>query len=53
MGQVISGLLGGSETGTTTSAVDMAVGTQNIFGLDDLIVAIISQPVAWLGLLGA
>jgi len=43
--------LGGSRTGA--AAVSMAIGTQVPYNLDYLIGAIVSQPVAWLGLLGA
>jgi hypothetical protein len=52
LGGAVVGLLGGSG-GTTGDAVGMAVGTQAPYGLGYLIGAIVSQPVAWLGLLGA
>lgn len=42
----------GSENGRTGEAVSMAFGTQIPYDLDYLIVAIVSQPVVWLGLLG-
>ncbi len=51
--QAVGGLLGGSKASTTITAVNMAVGTQVPYDIDYLIGAIISQPVAWLGLLGA
>ena len=51
--QAVAELLGGSEGGDTATAVSMAIGTQLPYNLDYLIGAIISQPVAWLGLLGA
>src|SRR5919199_1509159 len=51
--QVIANLLGSSKTSSTDTAVGMAVGTQRPYTLDGLLGAIVSQPVAWLGLLGA
>lgn len=51
--QVIGGLTGGSNASETGNAVEMAIGTQERYGVGYLIGAIISQPVAWLGLLGA
>ena len=42
----------GSENGRTGDAVSMVLGTQTPYELDYLIVAIVSQPVMWLGLLG-
>jgi hypothetical protein len=51
--QLVCGLPGGSETSPTRTAVDMTIGTQVPYAVDYLIVAIVSQPVAWLGLLGA
>jgi hypothetical protein len=51
--QAIAGVVGSSETSTTNTAVQMAIGTQPPYELDYLIGAIVSQPVAWLGLLGA
>jgi hypothetical protein len=51
--RLVAGLLGGSETGTTGTAVNMAIGTQPPYPLDFLTGAMVSQPVAWLGLLGA
>jgi hypothetical protein len=51
--QAVAELLGGSEGGDTATAVSMAIGTQLPYNLDYLIGAIVSQPVAWLGLLGA
>jgi hypothetical protein len=51
--QAVAGVVGSSETSTTSTAVQMAIGTQPPYELDYLIGAIVSQPVAWLGLLGA
>jgi hypothetical protein len=51
--RLVAGLLGGSETGTTGTAVNMAIGTQPPYSLHGLVGAMVSQPVAWLGLLGA
>lgn len=50
---MVTTLTGGSRGGETTTAVNMALGTQGPYSLSSLIVAIVSQPVAWLGLLGA
>jgi hypothetical protein len=38
---------------TTDTAVRMAVGTQVPYSLDLLVETVVTQPVAWLGLLGA
>jgi hypothetical protein len=51
--QLVGGLLGGPEASPTSAAVNMTIGTQVPYAIDYLIVAIVSQPVAWLGLLGA
>jgi hypothetical protein len=51
--QTVAGLLGSSEASSTGAAINMAIGTQVPYDLDYLIGAIVSQPVAWLGLLGA
>ena len=52
--QVVANLLDGSETGgATATALSMTIGTQVPYDLDYFIGAIVSQPVAWLGLLGA
>ena len=51
--RLVAGLLGGSETSTTGAAVKMAIGTQHPYPLHYLTGAMISQPVMWLGLLGA
>ncbi|MGH3149083.1 MAG: hypothetical protein ACRDTR_25150, partial [Rubrobacter sp.] len=53
VGRVVAGLAGGPRGGETTSAVGMALGSQNPYEIGYLIGAIVSQPVAWLGLLGA
>jgi hypothetical protein len=51
--RLVGGLLGGPEASPTRAAVNMTIGTQVPYVIDYLIVAIVSQPVAWLGLLGA
>jgi hypothetical protein len=51
--QLVAGLVAGPELSATGTAVNMAVGTQVPYGIDYLIGATVSQPVAWLGLLGA
>ena len=53
LGGAVLGLAGRSGESTTGDAVSMAVGTQPPYGIGILIGAMISQPVAWLGLLGA
>jgi hypothetical protein len=50
--QAVAGLLGRSGAGTTGAAVNMAIGTQAPYPLYFLTGSMISQPVAWLGLLG-
>ena len=50
--QLVAGFLEGSETSDTGAAVDMAIGTQPSYAAEFLIGEAISQPVAWLGLLG-
>jgi hypothetical protein len=49
---LVAGLAGGSDTGAGGTAVAIAIGSQEPLGLDHLL-ATTSQPVAWLGLLGA
>jgi hypothetical protein len=51
--EAVAGLLGDSGGGSTGAAVKMAVGTQEPYTLDFLLGNMVSQPVAWLGLLGA
>ena len=51
--RAVAGLLDGSGTGTTGTAVNMAIGTQAPYPLFFLAGDMVSQPVAWLGLLGA
>src|SRR5215203_5987182 len=51
--QVVAGLRGDSATSSTGAAVNMAIGTQVPYDIDYLVGAIVSQPIAWLGLLGA
>jgi hypothetical protein len=51
--QTLAGLMGSSEASTTDTAVGMAVGTQVPYPLDLLVGTVVTQPVAWLGLLGA
>jgi len=53
LGGAVVGLVGGSGSSTTGDAVGMAVGTQVPYGIDVLLGTMVSQPVAWLGLLGA
>lgn len=48
-----AGFIGGSETSETGAAVEMALGTQAPYSPGDLVGDIVSEPVAWLGLLGA
>ena len=50
--RLVAGLLGGSDTGAGGTAVAIAVGSQEPLSLGHLL-ATTSQPVAWLGLLGA
>jgi hypothetical protein len=50
--QAFSGLLSDSGTSSTSTAVTMAVGTQAPYPLYYLVGGMVSQPVAWLGLLG-
>ena len=52
LGGTIAGLVGPSGSSTTGDAVGMAVGTQPPYGMGLLIGTMVSQPVAWLGLLG-
>src|SRR5215218_7176535 len=54
---VVGGLVGGSSSSSsgsseTGAAVGMAIGTQPPYSLDALAGIMVSQPVAWLGLLG-
>ncbi|MDP8939524.1 MAG: hypothetical protein M3N10_04395 [Actinomycetota bacterium] len=51
--QTIAGFLENSETGETGDAVDMAIGTQVPYSPESLVGGIVSEPVMWLGLLGA
>jgi hypothetical protein len=53
LSHLIAGLVGGSGAGTTGAAVTMAVGTQAPYPLYFLTGNMVSQPVVWLGLLGA
>lgn len=53
LGQVVSGMIGHSNESATGDAVGMAVGTQATYDLGFLVGTMVSQPVAWLGLLGA
>jgi hypothetical protein len=52
LGRLAAGLLGGSDTGAGGTAVAIAIGSQEPLSLEHL-PATISEPVAWLGLLGA
>jgi len=49
----IAGLMGASRASSTDTAVGMAVGTQVPYPLDSLVMDMVKQPIAWLGLLGA
>ncbi|HET7272904.1 MAG TPA: hypothetical protein VFI90_17660 [Rubrobacter sp.] len=52
LGQALVGLVDRSGESSTGDAVKMAVGTQRPYEISSLIGSMISQPVAWLGLLG-
>jgi hypothetical protein len=52
LGQAVAGFFGGSGSSYTGTAITMAVGTQLPYTLDFLLGNMVSQPVAWLGLLG-
>lgn len=52
LGGEVSQLFGGGGGGTTGEAVGMAVNTQAIYAEGFLVGTMVSQPVAWLGLLG-
>jgi hypothetical protein len=52
VGRLVAGLAGGSDTGAGGAAVAIAIGSQDPLGLEHLL-STTSQPVAWLGLLGA
>jgi branched-subunit amino acid transport protein len=52
LGRVAAGLVGGSDTGAGGTAVAIAIGSQQPLSLGHLLETT-SQPVAWLGLLGA
>ena len=49
----VAGIVDGSEAGASATAVGMAVGTQDPYPLDFLAGTMVTQPVVWLGLLGA
>ena len=51
--RMIADLAGGHKADATKSAVSMAFGTQGPYSVGTMIVSVLSQPVAWLGLLGA
>jgi hypothetical protein len=51
--EAVGGLLGLTEESATGDAVGMAVGTQVTYELGFLVGTMVSQPVAWLGILGA
>ena len=52
LGQIFAKVFEGGKSTATGSAVSMAIGTQNPYPMEGLIGAIVSQPIAWLGLLG-
>ena len=49
----VAGIVDGSEAGASATAVGMAVGTQDPYPMDFLAGTMVTQPVVWLGLLGA
>lgn len=51
--RLIEGLLGEAQTSDAGAAVEMAIGTQPLYDPDELLLEIVTQPIAWLGLLGA
>ncbi|MGH3146375.1 MAG: hypothetical protein ACRDTR_11310, partial [Rubrobacter sp.] len=53
LGGAVVGLVGGTGSGTTGDAVGMALGSQVPYATEYLVGVMISQPVAWLSLLGA
>jgi hypothetical protein len=52
LGGALAGLVDRSGESTTSEAVKMAIGTQAPYEISSLIGTMVSQPVAWLGLLG-
>ena len=50
--QIFAKVFEGGKSTATGSAVDMVIGTQNPYSIEGMIGAIVSQPIAWLGLLG-
>ncbi|CAN5619169.1 hypothetical protein BH24ACT20_BH24ACT20_10320 [soil metagenome] len=50
--RLIGGLIGGSQASNTGAAVEMAIGSQPLYKPDGLLLNIVTQPIAWLGLLG-
>lgn len=50
--RLIGGLIGGSQASNTGAAVEMAIGSQPLYEPDGLLLNIVTQPIAWLGLLG-
>lgn len=50
--RLIGGLIGGSQVSNTGAAVEMAIGSQPLYEPDGLLLNIVTQPIAWLGLLG-
>ncbi|HKH11365.1 MAG TPA: hypothetical protein VKA73_09495, partial [Rubrobacter sp.] len=51
--RAVAGLVDGSGAGASATAVGMAVGTQATYPLGFLVGTMVTQPVVWLGLLGA
>ena len=51
--RLIGGLLDGSRASDTGAAVEMAIGSQPLYEPRNLFLNIVTQPIAWLGLLGA
>jgi hypothetical protein len=51
--RTVAGIIGASRSSATDTAVGMAVGTQLPYPLGFLVGTMVTQPIAWLGLLGA
>jgi hypothetical protein len=51
--RLIRDLIYGSQSSDTGAAVEMAIGSQPLYEPQNLLLNIVTQPMAWLGLLGA
>jgi hypothetical protein len=51
--RLIGNLVGGSEASDTGAAVEMAIGSQPLYEPSYLLLNLVTQPIGWLGLLGA